>query len=241
MIREASSMDRPVDKGRGLSQKARILLGAAIALVLILAVLYPSIKRWAQSETSIAISRVRIGTVSRGDLVRDVSVEGRIVAAFHPTLFSPAPGIVQLLVKAGESVIAGQELALIDSPELESRLEQERTNLLVRQAELERQRILTEQSVVQNEQQIGLLVVELEAARRAMNRAQRTRDEGILNAVEYERAQDDVQIAELKLDVARRQAVFATNSLEFDVQTRQSQVDRQQLQVDGAGLVRSTS
>jgi HlyD family secretion protein len=232
MIRDASSMDRPVDKGRGLSGRGRVWLGAAIALILILTVLYPSIKRWAQSETSIAISRVRIGTVSRGDLVRDVSVEGRVVAAFHPTLFSPAPGIVQLLVKAGDSVIQGQELALVDSPELRSRLEQERSNLLVRRSELDRQRILTEQSVVQNQQEIGLLEVELEAARRAMDRAQRTRAEGILNAVEYETAQDNVRIAELKLEVARKQAVFATNSLEFDVQNRQSQVDRQQLLVD---------
>ncbi len=223
MIRDASSMDRPVDKIRGLSTQKRLWLIAALALLLILAVLYPSIRRWAQSETSIAISRVRIGTVTRGDLIRDVSVEGRIVAAFRPTLFSPAPGIVRMLVKAGEVVAEGQELARVESPELESRLGQERSNLLARQAEFERQRILTEQSLVRNRQEIGLLEVELEAAQRAMNRAQRTRDEGILNAVEYEKAQDDVRIAELKLEVAREQAVFAADSLEFEVQNRRSQ------------------
>ena len=232
MIRDASSMDRPLDKSRGLSRQMRIWLIAALALLIVLAVLYPSIQRWAQSETSIAISRVRIGTVTRGDLVRDVSVEGRIVAAFHPTLFSPAPGIVRMRVKAGEAVTEGQELAIVESPELESRLGQERSNLLARQAEFERQRILAEQSMVRNRQEIGLLEVELEAARRAMDRAQRTRDEGILNAVEYEKAQDDVRIAELKLEVAREQAVFATDSLEFEVQNRRSQMDRQGLLVD---------
>lgn len=232
MIRDASSMDRPVDKGRGLSRKASLWLAAGIALLLILAVLYPSIRRWAQSETSVAVSRVRIATVTRGDLVRDVSVDGRIVAAFHPTLFSPAPGIVRLQVKAGEVVTEGQPLALVMSPELESRLGQERSNLLARQAEFERQRILAEQSLLRNRQEIGLLEVELEAARRAMDRAQRTRDEGILNAVEYEQAQDNVRIAELKLEVARDQAVFATNSLEFEVQNRRSQMDRQRLLVD---------
>jgi HlyD family secretion protein len=170
--------------------------------------------------------------VTRGDLVRDVSVEGRIVAAFHPTLFSPAPGIVRMLVKAGEVVAEGQALALVESPELVSRLGQERSNLLARQAELERQRILAEQSLVRNRQEIGLLEVELEAARRAMDRAQRTRDEGILNAVEYEKAQDEVRIAELKLEVAREQAVFAADSLEFEVQNRRSQMDRQGLLVD---------
>ena len=232
MIRDASSMDHPVKKIRGWKSKGRLALVAALVLVLLLGLLYPSIRRWFQSETSIAISRVRIDTVRRGDLIRDVSVEGRIVAAFHPTLFSPAPGIVRLLVKAGEAVQAGQELAVVESPELESRLGQERSNLLARLSEFERQRILAEQSLVRNRQEIGLLEVELEAARRAMNRAQRTRDEGILNAVEYEQAQDDVRIAELKLQVAREQAEFASDSLEFEVQNRRSQMDRQRLLVD---------
>lgn len=232
MIRDASSMDRPVDKGRGLSRKSRLWLMVALAVALLVGVLYPSVWRWAQSETSIAISRVRIGTVERGDLVRDVSVEGRIVAAFHPTLFSPAPGIVRLLVKAGEVVTVGQDLARVASPELESRLGQERSNMLARQAEYERQRILAEQSSTRSRQEIGLLEVELEAAQRAMNRAQRTREEGLLNAVEYEKAQDDVRIAELKLEVAREQAVFASNSLDFEVQNRRSQMERQRLMVD---------
>ena len=232
MIRDASSMDRPVDRGRGPSRKTKLWLAVAVAAILVMAVLFPSIRRWAQSETSIATSRIRIGTVTRGDLVRDVSVEGRIVAAFHPTLFSPAPGIVRLSVKPGEVVTEGQELALVESPELESRLGQERSNLLARQSEYERQQILAEQSIVRNRQEIGLLEVELEAARRAMDRAQRTRDEGILNAVEYEQAQDNVKIAELKLEVAREQAIFAGNSLEFEVQNRRSQLDRQRLLVD---------
>lgn len=232
MIRDASSMDRPVEKHRGLSRRAWVWLVVIAILVLGLGILYPSIRRWVQSETSIAESRVRIATVTRGDLVRDVAVEGRIVAAFHPTLFSPAPGIVRMLVKAGEVVTEGQELARVASPELESRLGQERSNLLAREAEFERQRILAEQSIVRGRQEIGLLEVELEAARRAMDRAQRTRDEGILNAVEYEQAQDDVRIAELKLEVAREQAVFANESLDFEVQNRRSQMDRQSLLVD---------
>lgn len=232
MIRDASSMDRPVDKGRGLSGKGRIWLGAIIALVLVIALLYPSIRRWVQSEISIDISRVRIATVTRGDLVRDVSVEGRIVAAFHPTLFSPARGIAHMQVKAGEVVAEGDTLARVESPELGSRLQQERSSLLARQAELDRQRILSEQSNVKNKQEVGLLQVELDAAKRAMVRAQRTRDEGLLNVVEYETAQDNVQIAELKLEVAERQAAFEADSLELEVQNRQSQVERQRLLVE---------
>ncbi|MGB3564365.1 MAG: HlyD family efflux transporter periplasmic adaptor subunit [Thermoanaerobaculia bacterium] len=232
MIRDSSSMDRPIDKPKVLSRR-NALYGAVILLALLaLAVAYPSIRRWAQAETSVEISRIRIGEVVRGDLVRDVSADGRIVAAFHPTLFSPARGMVSLTARAGEVVEIGQVLCRVRSPELESRLEQARSTLLSLESDLGRQRILAKQTSLQNEQAIGLLEVELEAARRAMDRAQRTRDEGLLNAVEYEQAQDDVAVGTLKLDVAQKEAAFEIESLEFEVRNRQSMVEGQQLVVE---------
>ena len=232
MIRDASSMDRPIDKPKGLSRKTTLYGVVVLLALLALAVAYPSIRRWAQAETSVEISRIRIGEVVRGDLVRDVSADGRIVAAFHPTLFSPARGIVSLTARAGEVIEVGQVLCSVRSPELASRLEQERSTLLSLQSDLGRQRILAKQTRLQNEQAIGLLEVELEAARRAMDRAQRTRDEGLLNAVEYEQAQDDVAVGTLKLDVARKQAAFESESLDFEVRNRQSLVEGQQLVVE---------
>jgi HlyD family secretion protein len=232
MIRDASSMDRPIDKPKGLSRKTTLYGVVVLLALLALAVAYPSIRRWAQAETSVEISRIRIGEVVRGDLVRDVSADGRIVAAFHPTLFSPARGIVALTARAGEVIEVGQVLCSVRSPELASRLEQERSTLLSLQSDLGRQRILAKQTRLQNEQAIGLLEVELEAARRAMDRAQRTRDEGLLNAVEYEQAQDDVAVGTLKLDVARKQAAFESESLDFEVRNRQSLVEGQQLVVE---------
>lgn len=232
MIRDASSMDRPIERPRGLSRRNLFYLVAFLVVLSALAVTYPSIRRWAQAETSVDISRIRIGEVVRGDLVRDISADGRIVAAFHPTLFSPARGMVSLAVRAGEVIEVGQVLCRVRSPELESRLEQERSTLLSLESDLGRQQILSQQTRLQNEQAIGLLEVELEAARRAMDRAQRTRDEGLLNAVEYEQAQDNVVISSLKLEVARKEAAFESDSLDFELQNIQSQVGRQQLVVD---------
>jgi HlyD family secretion protein len=232
MIRDASSMDRPIERPRGLSRRTLFLLGALLLALAALTIGYPSIRRWAQAETSVEISRIRIGEVVRGDLVRDVSADGRTVAAFHPTLFSPARGTVSLSIRAGEVIEVGQVLCRVRSPELDSRLEQERSALLSLESDLGRQRILTQQTGLQNEQAIGLLEVELEAARRAMVRAQRTRDEGLLNAVEYEQAQDNVAISSLKLDVARKEATFESESLDFELQNKQSQVERQQLVVN---------
>ena len=192
----------------------------------------PSVRRWWSYEASVELLRVRVGEVGRGALIRDVAMEGRIVAAYHPTLFSPTSGIATLLVEAGLRVEKGQELVRISSPELESELQKERANLLAAQGRLGRQRILSEQSRLQNRQNVGLLQVELAAARRGMERAQRSRDEGILNAVEYEEAQDAVRVAELQLDVAERRAVFEAESAGFELKNRASEVEVQQLVVD---------
>jgi len=232
MIRDTSSMDRPVDRRRALSRRNRTLaVGAAVLLGLALLVL-PAARRWLASETSVELTRVRIETIVRGDLVRDVAAEGRIVAAFHPTIFAPDRGVVTLAVEAGRTVVAGDLLARLDSPELQSRLGQERSALRSLRADLERQRILAKQTGVQNDQQVRLIEVEYEAAERAMERAERSRDEGILNAVEYEAAKDAVRVARLRLELARQQASFQAESLDFEVQDRISRVAGQQLVVD---------
>ena len=232
MIRDDSSMDRPVANSGAKIRKLLIWGAAALLLIVVMALFLPSWRRWAESETSIDIARVRMGTVTRGDLVRDVAVEGRVVATFHPTVFAQTEGIARLRVTAGQVIEQGQVLGHVQSPGLQSRARQERSNLLSLQADLDRQRILAEQSRARYRQSIGLLEVELEAARRAMDRAERTRQEGLLNAVEYEKAQDDVKVAELKLEVSRQQAIFESDSLAFELQNRESQVERQRLLVE---------
>lgn len=231
MIESSSPMDRPVEKSGRFSAKQKLWMGVGVAVLLLGVFLYPSVRRWAISETSIDASRVRTGVVTRGDLVRDVSVQGAIVAAFRPTLTTPARGIVRVEVKPGQVVAAGDLLMTVDSPELWSRLQQERSSLLSLESDYERQRIVAKQSEIQSQQDVGLLEVELESAKRAMDRAERTRAGGILNAVEYEKAQDELAVAELKLELAVEKARYEKETNEFDVGRRRSMVERQQLVV----------
>jgi HlyD family secretion protein len=231
MIQSANSMDRPVEKTGRLSTRQRIWLGVGLAVLVTGLVALPSLRRWSAAETSIDIERIRIGTVSRGELIRDVSVQGNIVAAFRPTLIAPARGIVRVEVKPGQVVEAGDPLVRVESPEVDSLLEQELSTLYTLEAEYERQRILAKQAEIGTQQDIGLLEVELEAAERAMGRAQRTRDEGILNAVEYEKAHDDLEVAKLKVNLAREQAELEKETLEFEVRESESRAERQRLVV----------
>ncbi len=209
---------------KGLWGLAALLLAGAL-------VAYPSVQRWARTDRSIDASRLRLATVTRGDLVRDVTVEGRIVAAFHPTLYSPAAGHVELLVQPGEPVGEGQVLARVESPELESRLDQERSSASSLDSQLERQRLAARQLELENTQQNDLLQVRAEAAERAMARAQRTFDEGVVGAADYERAKDDLAIARLELAHALRKGTLDSERVAFEVRQHELAVERGRLVV----------
>ena len=82
----------------------------------------------------------------RGDLQRDISVQARVVAALHPTLFSPAQGIISIKTKAGTQARKGDVLATIESTELRSSLAQAQSLLISQRADLERQKIVSRQT-----------------------------------------------------------------------------------------------
>lgn len=229
-IPDAGAMDRPVERRRWTPGRFA-LLAAGGALFVLLAFLYPSLRRWAGAETSVSLSRVRIGEVVRGDLARDVAVQGNVVAAFRPTLTSPAAGTARVEVQAGQRVERGRVLVRVESPELASLLGQERSTLLSLEADYERQRILAERSRLENEEAGKLRRLELEAAERALGRAELLRSEGLLNAVDYERARDEVQVAGLRLEMAGRETAFEADTLEFEIRDRASRVERQRLAV----------
>ncbi|HKY31635.1 MAG TPA: efflux RND transporter periplasmic adaptor subunit [Candidatus Polarisedimenticolia bacterium] len=213
---------------RGLGARGKILSAAGVAGVLALAALSPAIGRWARAEKAVDLARLRVGAVSRGDLLRDLSVQGTIVAAFHPRLFSPAQGIVQVMTRAGEVVSKGQLLALVDSPELTSRLEQEQATLLALRSDLARDEIAGRQARIQNAQNIELFEVRHAAAGRDLERSQRLFDEGLLNKTDYEKARDVVTVATLELQNARRSAELAAETLEVELHNRRLQIERQE-------------
>lgn len=234
MIENSATMDRPIDRKRGRSKRL-LLFGIPLAALLLLALwLAPGIGRWLTTDRSVPLAEIRIGAATRGDLERDVSVQGRVVAAFHPTTFSPAQGIVELRVRAGEVVAEGQVLAVVTSPELDSRLGQEQSLADSLASELERQRIQSKQQVLADRQAVDLAAVELEAAQRAMRRAEESRREGIINAVDFEKAEDDLARADLELAHAREHSTLEGERLDFEVRNRELQLERQRLAVDEA-------
>lgn len=236
MIRGTENMDHRVevvDASPGHGRAGRRVLLTLIALGLAAAAfsVYPTMSRWASSDRSVDAAELRLAQVTRGDLERDVSAEGRVVAARRPTLSSPADGIVHLQAQPGEAVAAGDVLATVDSPELRSRLEQERSTFLALESEVERRRLAERENAAQSAQEIELLTVRRDAARRALDRAQRNFREGVVSEVELERARDALEIARLELEHAERGALTGAERLAFERRQEEHRVERQRLVV----------
>jgi HlyD family secretion protein len=198
--------------------------GALLVVAILLAV--PSVKRWANASVSIPYDRVRVATVTRGDLVRDVSVQGRIVAAVSPTLYASESGTITLHVDAGEQVIAGQVVASVDSPDLTSLLQQAEASLEQRKMELERQRIESRQRALEKRKAADLADVTLVAANREKRRADDAHQRGVIPVIDYEKAQDDLRNAELAYEHAVADAKLFDERLAFELRASEFEVGR---------------
>ncbi|HKI01410.1 MAG TPA: efflux RND transporter periplasmic adaptor subunit [Thermoanaerobaculia bacterium] len=231
MIQETNSMDQIVTRGPGLSRRTKVWLAVAVTLAVALVLLWPAVRRWARAEQSVDLSRLQVASVVRGDLERDVSAQGRIVAANHPKLYSPTQGIVALAVRPGESVRVGQVLATIDSPEVEAALAQERSRLQSLESERSRTDLATRQQNQADGQTLKLRRVRLDAARRDLQRAEKLSADGLLNEVELERARDAVRVAEVELEQSQDGGKLSREARDFEVQDRRRQVERQRLVV----------
>ncbi len=231
MIPDASSMDQTIDSRPQRMRRRWMLVAIAAALVVVGLALGPSIRRWAGSEMSVPRSQIRLGTVVRGDLVREAAADGRVVAAFHPTAFSPAQGIVTITTDAGEVVEQGHVLARVESPELENSLDQERATLAAATSDHNRLEISSRQQQLENRQEVELAEVRVAAARRALERAQRLFDLGLVNEIELESARDDVTVRSLELGQAEKREVLEREMLVLEIEDFGQRLERQRLLV----------
>ncbi len=218
---------------QGPKTRKRVLIAVVImALVIALIWVTPALQRWAGSSISVPKDRLRLAMVERADLVRDVSVQGRVVAAVSPSLFAPDSGTITLLVDAGAVVTEGQSLATVDSPELKNRLEQERAILDRLSVEFERQGIETKQKALDNQKNIDLTKVTLTAAERERRRAESGYKIEAISQIDYEKTKDDLETAKLAYNHAVSDAKLDDERLVFELKTRELQVSRQSMLVN---------
>ena len=230
-IADTSAQDVLIEQGSGL--KRWIVLGS-IALVLLLLAMWavPAVQRWAGADVTVPLDRLRLAQAEVGDLVRDVSVQGRVVAAVSPSLYAPDEGTISLMVEAGAQVEEGQVLARLDSPELTNRLQQEQATLDRLSVELDRQRIESKQKSLDNRKNIDLAKVALVAAERERRRAEEGYQIDAISEIDYAKTKDDLETAQLAHSHAVQDADLDDERLAFELKTAELQLDRQTFLVE---------
>lgn len=227
-IRDTSAQDIPVGNAATRQSRQRrqwLLYGVGgVALLLVAGWL---VAGWAAGSRSVSSERVRIAEVTRGDLVRDISAEGRVIAANSPTLYAVAGGTVTLHVVAGDKVEKGAALAEIDSPELRSRLAQEEATLASVEAEASRAGLDAQITRAGARQSLERAELERQGAARDLERYRRAFEGGAVAQIDVARAEDTLKAAEIALANARVASGLQGQGAGLDLRNRRLQADRQ--------------
>jgi len=232
MIRDTSQQDAVIAPPRGhLFKRRAIWLGSAAGVALLFVAL---LSTWRGSEASVSASRLRIAEVTRGTLVRDASVNGRIVAAVSPTLYAKAPSTVNLKVAAGDTVTKGQVLAVLESPDLSDALKKEVSTYEQLKAEVERQKILARKQKLMAQKEADTAEIERLSAQRTLERYQSVGDLGIIAKIDYQKAKDAVQSAQIRAKHATEASMLEGDDVALAIKTKTNEMERARLSMEEA-------
>jgi HlyD family secretion protein len=233
-----AGQDRLIERP-GLLRRHRKLAAAALAALALGALVFAGL-RWAGTERSVDRTRLTIATVERGSFVRDVAAEGHVVAAVSPTLYAAAAGTVSLKMHAGDAVVKGQTLALIESPDLTAKLSQEEATLQSVRGDWQRAQLDAERRLRQQRDAYQQSEVDQKTAQRELERSRKAYDLGSYSELQVLRAQDALEKAQFAFQQAKIDYESQPQQNRFDIGSKRALLDRQQLlvadlerQVDG--------
>jgi HlyD family secretion protein len=232
-MRSTDGQDRVLEaRGQAWRRDKRVLIAAALGLLVLGGLLLTwLLGAWFSSEGTVSRDRLRIATVTRGDFLSDVAAQGTVVAAVSPTLYAPAAGTVTLARNAGDAVKKGDLVATVDSPGLRNEYQRERATLESLVVDLRREEIEVRRKILQSQQTSDMAGVAIRAAEREFARAEQAWGQKVISARDYQRARDELDEAKLTHHHSVETAGLEKEGLEFELQTRRLQRERQQLLV----------
>ena len=230
MIRDTSSQDTAIARPKGRRRVA--IVAAVIAAIALTAWSLPQARRLMGTGSSVSIERLGLDDVTRGPFVRDIQAEGRVVAAFSPTLFAPAAGAVTLQVHAGDTVKKGQVLATLASPDLSAKLAQELATADTLQTDTLRARVDADETRAALLGTRDNAAIDVKAAETDLTRQQKAFDAGAGSGMQVDHARDTLEKARIALAHAEAGVHSRDDSLKFDVQAKEQAHARQVLLVD---------
>ena len=231
MIRDTSAQDRRIEPAHSPRRRWIVIGAAGAAVVVALVWVVPTVGRLISAGSAVSASSVRIAEVKRGTLTRDVSAQGKVVAAVSPTLYTTTAGIVTLDVHAGDKVEKDQVLAQVYSPELTNKLEQERATLSSLQIDVERTGIDNKQKQLTAKKTIDQAAIDRQTAARDVDRNERGFKAGAIPEINVLRAKDSLAKADLDVEHAKADARLLDETLAFELKTRRFALEKQKLLV----------
>ncbi|NII54263.1 efflux RND transporter periplasmic adaptor subunit [Luteibacter sp. SG786] len=226
MIRDTSAQDRLVEVRPNRKRKF-VLIGAGVAAAVLVALAAPRIGTMFSADTSVSASRLSFGTVTRGPFVRDIAAEGKVVAAVSPTMYATSAGAVVLKVHAGDVVKKGQVLAVITSPELTSKLAQEKSAADGMEVDYLRAQIDAKKKRSELQKAFDNAVIDQTAAERDLNRYESAYGKGAVPQSDVDKAKSTLDKAQITAKHAKTDLSMDNDSLTFDVQAKKLAHDRQ--------------
>ncbi len=230
MIRDTSAQDT-VLQPTSTWRRRWPLAAAALALAALLAWAWPLLSRTLSAGSSVSLARLTVAAVERGDLVRDVAGEGKVVAAASPTLYAGNAGTVNLLVQAGDAVKRNQVLARIASPELTARLAQERANADALKSEWLRAEADARQQRASAQALLDTTNIQHKTAANDLVRQTQAFQAGATAGMQVDQARDAVARADVALKQAKEGLTLKDDATRFELQAKRQAFERQQLQV----------
>lgn len=232
MIRDTSGQDQVIAQAP-VWQRKKLIIGVAVSIALI-ATSFVLVRGFSNSSKSINSARIKIAAVARGNLVRDVAVNGRMVAAISPTLYSTAPSTVTLKVKAGDMVKKGDIVAELESPDLTNLLKREQANYDQLEAEVSRQRILARKQKLIAQRDADQAEIERITAARTFERFEQAGPSGVISKIDYAKAQDALKTAEIRAKHAAAATQLEGEDVDLNLKTKVAQLEQQRLVRDDA-------
>lgn len=227
MIADTQSQDETIPvTHKKIPKKPVLILLAILALIY---VAFPTISQWYSSIPNVDSDSLSIASVMRGELVRDVAVSGKAVAANAPQLYNTEAGQITLLAKPGETVNHNQIVARLVSPELDALIKQQESTL--EQLSINSNRGILEDKVAQLDLESNMNAAQsaLNVAKREKQRSEISFSKQIISEIDWMKSQDSLADATLFFEHAKKRVDLAKERLEFERKNRDFLVKKQQL------------
>jgi HlyD family secretion protein len=232
MIPDTSRQDAVLTAPKGQHAKRRMVMAAGVAVLL--AAGYYLFHTWRDTDHSVSIARLRIAEVSRGTLIRDAAVNGRIVAAVSPTLYATSAATVTLKVAAGDTVKKADVLAVLESPDLADALKREQSAYAQIEADVARQRILARKQQLLARRDADTAEIDRLSAQRTLERYNAVANDGVVAKIDYQKAKDALNSAEIRARHAGQAAELEGDNVALELQSKIKQLEQQRMILSNA-------